>query len=51
MRLQQIDAAVDVFDLRMPFSNMLEKLSGDRVGQWRIRINKRLLRSRYVPAN
>ena len=41
MRLQQIDAIVDVFDLRMPPSNMLERLSGDRVGQWSIRINKR----------
>lgn len=41
MRLQQIDAAVDIFDLRMPPSNMLERLSGDRIGQWSIRINKR----------
>lgn len=26
-------------DLRVPPANRLEKLSGDRVGQWSIRIN------------
>jgi proteic killer suppression protein len=41
MRLQQIDDAVDVFDLLIPPSNNLEKLSGDRAGQWSIRINVR----------
>ena len=40
MRLNQLDAAVDVLDLRMPPSNQLEKLYRDRVGQWSIRINK-----------
>lgn len=39
MRLAQLDAAVQVEDLRMPPSNQLEKLSGDRAGQWSIRIN------------
>ena len=39
IRLTQLDAAVQVEDLRMPPSNQLEKLSGDRAGQWSIRIN------------
>jgi len=39
MRLQQLDDAVDVFDLRNPPSNKLESLSADREGQWSIRIN------------
>lgn len=39
MRLAQLDAALRVEDLRMPPSNQLEKLSGDRDGQWSIRIN------------
>jgi len=39
MRLQQLDAAVEIDDLRLPPSNHLEKLSGDRKGQWSIRIN------------
>jgi proteic killer suppression protein len=41
MRLQQLDAAVEVDDLRIPPSNHLEALSGDREGQWSIRINLR----------
>jgi proteic killer suppression protein len=41
MRLTQLDAAVDVDDLRMPPSNRLEALSGDRAGTWSIRINDR----------
>jgi proteic killer suppression protein len=40
MRLIQIDNAVVVEDLRLPPSNQLEKLSGDRKGQYSIRINK-----------
>lgn len=40
MRLLQIDAAVDILDLRLPPSNNLESLSRDRVGQWSIRINR-----------
>jgi len=38
-RLTQLDAAVVVEDLRMPPSNHLEVLSGNRAGQWSIRIN------------
>lgn len=41
MRLTQLDAAVDVEDLRQPPSNRLESLSGNLVGQWSIRINDR----------
>lgn len=39
MRLLQLDAATGVADLRMPPSNHLEALRGDRSGQWSIRIN------------
>ncbi|MDP2252548.1 MAG: type II toxin-antitoxin system RelE/ParE family toxin [Thiobacillus sp.] len=39
MRLNQVHAATQVEDLRLPPSNQLEKLSGDRDGQWSIRIN------------
>ena len=38
-RLDFLDAAENVEDLRIPPSNHLEKLSGDRVGQYSIRIN------------
>ena len=38
-RLTQLDAAVTVDDLRLPPSNRLEALGGDREGQWSIRIN------------
>lgn len=34
-----IDNAVDINDLRVPPGNRLEKLSGDREGQYSIRIN------------
>jgi proteic killer suppression protein len=40
MRLTQLNAAVKIEDLRLPPSNQLELLSGDRAGQWSIRINK-----------
>ena len=40
MRLTQLNAAVRVEDLRMPPSNRLEALHGDRDGQWSIRINE-----------
>jgi len=40
MRLQQLDAATRIEDLRLPASNQLEALSGDRAGQWSIRINQ-----------
>ena len=39
MRLTQLDAATAVDDLRLPPSNRLEALGGDRAGQWSIRIN------------
>jgi len=39
MRLTQLNAAVRVEDLRLPPSNRLEALHGDRDGQWSIRIN------------
>lgn len=38
-KLRLIDAAGKVDDLRVPPGNRLEKLSGDRTGQWSIRIN------------
>jgi toxin HigB-1 len=38
-KLRAIDAAVAVRDLTAPPGNRLEKLKGDRVGQWSIRIN------------
>jgi proteic killer suppression protein len=39
MRVTQIDAAIQLEDLRQPPSNRLEALKGDRKGQWSIRIN------------
>ena len=39
MRLNQLLAATRIEDLRLPPSNQLEKLAGDRAGQWSIRIN------------
>jgi proteic killer suppression protein len=41
MRLTQLEAATEIEDLRQPPSNRLERLSGDRLGQWSIRINDR----------
>lgn len=38
-KLMMIDAAANLNDLRVPPSNHLEKLSGDRKGQYSIRIN------------
>lgn len=38
-KLKAIDAAKEIDDLRAPPGNRLEKLSGDRSGQWSIRIN------------
>ena len=38
--LRQIDSATQISDLRLPPSNHLEKLSGNRAGQWSIRINQ-----------
>jgi toxin HigB-1 len=39
MRLQQLDAATRLDDLRLPRSNRLEVLKGRRAGQHSIRIN------------
>ena len=38
-RLTQLNAATRIEDLRLPPSNQLEVLRGDRKGQWSIRIN------------
>ena len=38
-RLYALDAATNLLDLRSPPSNRLEKLRGDRAGQYSIRIN------------
>ncbi len=38
-KLQLIDAAGNINDLRIPPGNHLEKLSGDREGQYSIRIS------------
>ena len=40
-KLDMIDAAVDLTDLRSPPGNRLEALVGDRAGQHSIRINDR----------
>ncbi len=39
MRLLQLNAATRIEDLRLPPSNRLEQLRGDRAGQWSMRIN------------
>jgi proteic killer suppression protein len=39
MRLMQLNAALRLDDLRLPPSNRLEALRGDRAGQHSIRIN------------
>jgi len=41
MRLNVIDAAVQIGDLYLPPSNRLEALKGERKGQYSIRINNR----------
>ena len=40
MKLLLIDAAESLEDLKIPPSNRLEKLKGDRKGQYSIRINQ-----------
>jgi toxin HigB-1 len=40
-KLAMLDAAEILADLRVPPGNRLEKLSGDRGGQYSIRINRR----------
>lgn len=39
-KLWQIDAAVELNDLRVPPNNRLEALEGKRKGQYSIRINR-----------
>jgi proteic killer suppression protein len=39
-KLQMLDAACDLRDLKVPLSNCLEALKRDREGQWSIRINR-----------
>lgn len=38
-KLAQLDAAADLSFLRAPPGNRLERLKGDRAGQWSMRIN------------
>lgn len=38
-KLLMLDAATMLEDLRVPPANRLEKLKGDREGQWSIRVN------------
>lgn len=39
-KLRQLEVSANLDDLRMPPGNRLEALSGDRVGQYSIRITK-----------
>lgn len=38
-KLRMIDAAEEITDLRVPPGNRLERLKGDRAGQYSIRVN------------
>jgi proteic killer suppression protein len=38
-KLTQLHGAGQLFDLASPPGNRLEKLAGDRVGQWSLRVN------------
>jgi proteic killer suppression protein len=38
-KLRMINNAKSLTDLRVPPANRLEKLSGDRAGQWSLRVN------------
>ncbi len=38
-KLQMLEAAAELQDLRIPPSNRLEKLQGDRAGTYSIRVN------------
>ena len=40
MRLTQVNGAAELDDLKLPPSNHLEQLKGDRKGQYSIRINQ-----------
>lgn len=39
-KLRQLDASLSLNDLKIPPSNHLEQLSGNRIGQYSIRINQ-----------
>ncbi|MBS0486889.1 MAG: type II toxin-antitoxin system RelE/ParE family toxin [Proteobacteria bacterium] len=38
-KLEQLDLAMRIEDMRAPPGNRLEKLHGDRAGRWSVRIN------------
>lgn len=38
-KLEQLDLALTIEDMRAPPGNRLEALKGDRTGQWSVRIN------------
>ena len=40
-KLRMLDAASNLEDLRVPPSNRLEKLKGDRAGQYSIRVDRK----------
>lgn len=46
-RLDQFDAATSLGDLALPAFN-LEKLKGDRAGQWSIRVNMQMADMLYM---
>jgi len=39
IKLTMVEAATNISELKTPPSNHLEKLKGDRLGQWSIRVN------------
>ena len=49
-KLMLIDAAEKLSDLKIPPANHLEALSGNRIGQWSIRINDQW-RIVFVPSD
>ena len=49
-KLMMIDAAEKLSDLKVPPANCLEALTGDRIGQWSIRINSQW-RVVFVPCD
>ncbi len=38
-KLRMLNRSISINDLRVPPANRLEKLSGERLGQWSIRVN------------
>ena len=41
IKLTMVEAATDIRELTIPPSNRLEKLKGDRIGQWSVRVNEK----------